>query len=141
MFAPLFPCSFPLVLHDEYLAITSPVPSPQSLSIELGGSIHVVLTPGDSKFRPGLSTRTAWYTGESCCLSLVLLPLGRQQCLLYMGLEGAGQCGPITLCCSRVYGHLCEGRACVGRKEKAHSLFSTQDLIVPESLFHTNVNS
>ena len=95
MFATWFPCSFPLVLHDEYLEITSPVPSPQSLSIDLGGSIHVVLTPGDSKFRPVLSPRAAGYIGESCFLSLVPLPLGRHRCLLYMVLEWAGQCSPL----------------------------------------------
>ena len=32
-FATWFPCSFPLVLRDEYLEITSPVPSPQRSSI------------------------------------------------------------------------------------------------------------
>ena len=37
MFAVWFPRSFPLVFHDEGLAIT-PVPSPQSLLIMVGAS-------------------------------------------------------------------------------------------------------
>ena len=134
MFAVWFPCSFPLVLHREYLEITSPVPSPLSLSIDLGGSICIVLTPGDSKFRPCLSTRAAGFIGERCFQSLIFLPLERHRCLLYMGLEGAEECSPLSLCCSRVFGPLCEGRAHVDRKEKPHSLVSMQELIIPESL-------
>ena len=104
-------------------------------SIDLRGSICIVLTPGDSKVRPCLSTRAAGFIGERCFQSLIFLPLERRRCLLYVGLEGVGPCSPLSLCCSRVFGPLCEGRAHVGRKEKPHSLVSMQELIIPESLF------
>lgn len=59
------------------------------------------------------------------------------------GMRRAGRCGPLTLCCGRVWGCLCEGGARADRKEKPHSfsvrkkppeMSSVQELVVPESL-------
>ena len=60
------------------------------------------------------------------------------------GMRQAGRCSPLTLCCSRVWGCLCEGRARADRKGKPHSFsvrekisrneLPVQELIVPESL-------
>ena len=90
-------------------------------SIDLGGSICIVLTPGDSKFRPVLSTRAAGFIGERCFQSLVFLLMERRRCLLYMGLEEVGPCSPLTLCCSSLGASVWGESTC--RQERKTSQF------------------
>lgn len=53
----------------------SPVPSPLSLSIDLGGNINTILinltAPGASRVRSGLTVRVTAYICESCIQALV----------------------------------------------------------------------